>query len=308
MDATAVDPLAGLLSALGLSEQAQDPLSRALLLVCLALLTAGLVDLGLRLFRKVVAERTRFTLDELIVDHVRAPVVMTVAFTGVWYAALSLQVGMVAERALGSVLATIAIIRWTWSLFGLSRHALQRLVAQAQDRGMVQARTFPLFDMLAKALVIGGCAYALLVAWHIDVTAWLASAGVLGIAVGFAAQDTLSNLLAGVVIIADAPYRIGDFLELESGERGRVTQIGLRSTRLLTQDNVEIIVPNQVMASARITNPSGGGLERERLQVPCGVAYGTDLEHARAVLLDVARNTEGIIHDDTACATASRTA
>lgn len=302
MDAVPVDPLAGLLSALGLSEQAQDPITRALLLLCLGMLLAGLVDLALRLFRRVVAERTRITLDELVIDHLRRPVVMTVLFAGVWYATLALQVGTVAERALGSALATIAIVLWTWSLFGLARHALQRMAAEAHDRGMVQVRTFPLFDMLAKGLIIGGCAYALMVAWHIDVTAWLASAGVLGIAVGFAAQDTLSNLLAGVVIIADAPYRIGDFLQLESGERGRVTQIGLRSTRLLTQDNVEIIVPNSVMASARITNPSGGGLERERLQVACGVAYGTDLERARAVLLEVARGTEGVIHDDPACA------
>ena len=61
-------------------------------------------------------------------------------------------------------------------------------------------------------------------------TAWLASAGIVGIAVGFAAKDTLANLFSGVFILADAPYKIGDFVVLDGGERGEITKSGLRST------------------------------------------------------------------------------
>lgn len=59
-----------------------------------------------------------------------------------------------------------------------------------------------------------------------------ALAGIIGIAVGFAAKDTLANLFSGVFILADAPYKIGDFVVLDTGERGEVTHIGIRSTRL----------------------------------------------------------------------------
>ena len=81
-------------------------------------------------------------------------------------------------------------------------------------------------------------AYFFFLSWDFDVTGWLASAGIIGVAVGFGAKDTMANLFAGVGILADNSYKLGDFLLLNSGERGRVTDIGLRSTRLLTQDEM----------------------------------------------------------------------
>jgi small-conductance mechanosensitive channel len=125
-------------------------------------------------------------------------------------------------------------------------------------------------------------------AWNVDVTAWLASAGIVGIAIGFAAKDTLSNLFSGIFILADAPYKIGDFIVLGSGERGRVTDIGIRSTRILTRDDVEIILPNATIASSKIKNESGGPHEKERVRVTVGVAYGSDIDKVRRVLKQVA--------------------
>ena len=123
---------------------------------------------------------------------------------------------------------------------------------------MVRPRTLPIFDIAARSVILCAAAYFVMLAWHIDVTAWLASAGIIGIAVGFAAQDTLANLFAGVFILADAPYKLGDYLVLENGDRGAVVEIGIRTTRLRTRDDVEIIVPNAVMANSRIVNQSGG--------------------------------------------------
>ncbi|OQW99996.1 MAG: hypothetical protein BWK74_00755 [Desulfobacteraceae bacterium A6] len=91
-----------------------------------------------------------------------------------------------------------------------------------------------------------------------DLTAWVASAGIIGLALSFAAKDTLANLFSGVFILADAPYKIGDFIVLDSGERGEVTNIGIRSTRLLTRSDIEITVPNSIMGNTRIINEAGG--------------------------------------------------
>ena len=120
--------------------------------------------------------------------------------------------------------------------------------------------------MTIKMLLIGFGAYVFLMIWGINATAWLASAGVIGIAVGFAAKDTLSNLLSGVAIVADTPYKIGDYVVLDSGERGKVTNLGMRSTRLLTRDDVEITVPNAVIANATIINESGGPWVKHRIR------------------------------------------
>ena len=128
-------------------------------------------------------------------------------------------------------------------------------------------------------------------------TAWLASAGIIGIAIGFAAKDTLANLFSGVFIMADAPYKIGDFVVLDSGERGEITHIGIRSTRLKTRDDIEVTVPNSVMGNTKIINESGGPHEKFRIRVAVGVAYGSDIDKVREVLMGVALNDEAVCAD-----------
>jgi small-conductance mechanosensitive channel len=154
----------------------------------------------------------------------------------------------------------------------------------------IQERTLPLLNNLLIIVVTALAVYFIFLAWQIDVTAWMASAGILGLAISFAAKDTLANLFSGVFIVADAPYKLGDFIVLDSGERGEVTHIGIRSTRLLTRDDVEVTVPNSIMGNAKITNESGGPHEKYRLRVKVGVAYGSDIDKVHAVLLDVANS------------------
>ena len=103
---------------------------------------------------------------------------------------------------------------------------------------MPEWNVLPLWGWLLIAIALG--TYMVLQVWSVDVTGWLASAGIVGIAVGFAAKDTLANLFSGVFILADRPYKLGDYVNLSSGERGKVTHIGIRSTRLLTRDDIEI--------------------------------------------------------------------
>jgi small-conductance mechanosensitive channel len=139
-------------------------------------------------------------------------------------------------------------------------------------------------------LVVAAALYFIFLAWHINVTAWMASAGIIGLAISFAAKDTLANLFSGVFILADAPYKLGDMIVLDSGERGEVTHIGIRSTRILTRDDVEITLPNSIMGNVKITNEAGGPHERYRIRIKVGVSYGSDLDQVHAVLADVANN------------------
>ena len=95
-------------------------------------------------------------------------------------------------------------------------------------------------------------------------------------------------------ILADAPYRIGDFIILDSGERGRVTHIGLRSTRLLTRDDIEVTVPNAVMGNTKIINETAGPHEKERIRIKIACAYGSDIEQVKKVLFETAVQHDGI--------------
>lgn len=190
-----------------------------------------------------------------------------------------------------------ALLIWTGFVMRLTRYVLYGVSKNQKSAMWLHPQTLPLFENLASIVIVVLAIYYLFSLWHIDMTAWLASAGIVGIAVGFAAKDTLANLFSGVFILADAPYKIGDFIVLDGVERGEVTKIGLRSTRLLTRDDVEVTVPNSMMGNSKIINESGGPHEKFRIRVKVGVAYGSDIDIVREILTEVAIQEPGVCDD-----------
>jgi len=204
---------------------------------------------------------------------------------------LAVQVMGLGERVetiLIRLLTSLLVLRLTRDAMRASHAGLEVLGRLRHRYPVIEQRTLPLFDLGLTVIIVAAAGYALLEVWEVDPTAWLASAGVVGIAVGFAARETLANLFAGFFIIADAPYRLGDFIVLDSGDRGQVTKVGIRSTRLRTRDDVEITVPNSEMANTKIYNESGGRWVKFRIRLQVTVAYGTDLDEVAALLEDVA--------------------
>jgi MscS family membrane protein len=276
-----------------------DPRLQAAAWVATGLVLAGFADILIRRVITRVVDRTASTVDDAIVRATRNPVALTFVLLGCWYGVNAWpDTPAEAVSASRGVLATIGVVFWTTAGLRVTKAVLQDLSDNHTRYSLVQPRTLPVFQISGRMMVVSFAAYALLLAWRIDVTAWLASAGIIGIAVGFAAQETLANLFAGISIIVDAPYKLGDFLVLDSGERGRVIDIGFRSTRILTEDDIEIILPNAVMAGAKIINETGGPYEKSRLQVPVGVAYGVDVAAVKAMLVDEMLQLDILVRDD----------
>ena len=132
----------------------------------------------------------------------------------------------------------------------------------------------------------------------IPVTAVFASAGIAGVAVALAAKDTLSNLFGGVTIFMDRPFTTGDYIVLDNNERGEVVQIGLRSTRIQTRDDVMITIPNAIITNSRIVNQSSPE-PNFRVRVQIGVAYGSDIDKVEKIILEqVASNPLAETHPE----------
>ncbi len=241
-----------------------------------------------------LSRRTHTQVDDKIIALLKRPLFLTVFlfFAGVASKSLGLPDG--AERLVLKVLLSLVILIWTSAGFGLLHILLEALSRNRHKYRIITRKTLPLFELVGKIVVVAISAYALMLIWGINPTAWLASAGIIGMAVGFAAKDSLANLFGGIFVIADAPYKVGDFVQLDSGERGRVTQIGLRSTRILSRDDIEITVPNAVMANSKIINENGGRWEKERIRAKVGVAYGSDVDQVCDILLDIAKHTEDL--------------
>jgi len=239
--------------------------------------------------------KTPTDIDDFLVRAVRGPLTFSVVLLSIWYATKTVLDSPTLLFVVRGVLVTSVVLYWTISLAGFAKKALSYLGQQQRRIRIVQERTLPLFEFLSLAFLIGMAFYFIFLVWRIDMSAWIASAGIVGIAVGFGAKDTLANLFAGIFIIADAPYKIGDYLVLETGERGRVTDIGLRSTRIITLDEVQIIVPNAVIGTSQVTNQSGGKSIKTRLSIPVGVSYESDIDEVRQELLDVAASAELVL-------------
>ncbi|MFU8878551.1 MAG: mechanosensitive ion channel family protein, partial [Wenzhouxiangellaceae bacterium] len=195
------------------------------------------------------------------------------------------------------ILISILVLHLMRAAMRASHVGLEILGTLRERFSIVEERTIPLFDLMMTVIVVAIAAYALLQVWNIDATAWLASAGVIGIAVGFAARDTLANLFAGFFIIADAPYKMGDYIVLDTGDRGEVTKVGIRSTRIWTRDDVEITVPNSEMANAKIYNESGGRWVKFRIRLKIGVAYGSDVDQVVELLERVAAEHDNVCRE-----------
>jgi len=261
---------------------------RVLAVLLLGFIVALIIDrLLIRLLRRL-SRTTRSSLDDQLVALLSAPLFQSIVLLTIAMAANLLELGESLANSLIALLQSYAVLIWSLFLVRFARSVLRRMAQHPTRFALLRNQTLPLFENIAIILVLGLAVYLIFSAWHIDMTAWLASAGIIGIAVGFAAKDTLSNLFSGVFILADAPYKIGDYIVLDSGERGEVTHIGIRSTRLLTRDDIEVTIPNAIMGNTKILNESGGPYTKFRIRVKVGVAYGSDIDQVRKVLMAIA--------------------
>jgi small-conductance mechanosensitive channel len=270
----------------------------AVVIIFISLIAAVIVDFFITRVFRVLARRTETTIDDAFIELIHKPIRISVVLLGLWMAAHRLELPSSPEEITASILKTIAVLVWT--VFAVRFFALLLKHFSHSDRyRVIEPRTQILFDNLSKVIFAAAAIYLILILWNIDVSAWLASAGIIGIAVGFAAKDTLANLFSGIFILTDSPYEIGDYINLDTGERGQVTHIGLRSTRLLTRDDVEVTIPNALMANAKVVNETGGPWEKERIRIKVNVAYGSDVDRLKEILREIAEKHSQTCDDPT---------
>ncbi len=128
----------------------------------------------------------------------------------------------------------------------------------------------------------------------VNVTAALAGVGVAGIAIGFAAQDSVANVISGILIFWDKPFVVGDWIETE-GQYGKVTYITLRTTRIRTPQNTYIVVPNKRIIDEVLENFSKHG--EVRVDAVVGIAYKEDIGKARDVLLEAVKSVDHVLDE-----------
>ena len=272
-----------------LSYIGDNPIMHAFVIILASLVLAWILDKVVIAWVKRMTGKTEAEFDDQFVELLHKPLFYSILVFGISVAASIIKFPAEIGDVIFPIFYTILLVMWTMFALKVTKMVLQRMAGNQQHFHILHAQTLPLFENLALILIIALSVYYIFSSWDIDMSAWLASAGIVGIAVGFAAKDTLANLFSGVFIMADAPYKIKDYIVLETGERGAVTNIGLRSTRILTRDNIEVTVPNSVMGNTKVINESGGPSTKYRIRAQVGAAYGSDIDLIEQILLKIAK-------------------
>jgi MscS family membrane protein len=184
--------------------------------------------------------------------------------------------------ACGVLLAALLLLR-SWSV-GLDWYVKDTNLGRG-DR--LASEFAPLFNKVGRVFIVLVALITLLQHLGVDVASLVVSLGVGSLALGLAAQDTLANMFAGFTLMLDRPFRVGDRIQLSTGEVGDVLYIGMRATQIKTLDEAVLVVPNSVLVKDRLINHS----EPSRAMVgriDATLAWGADLDRARAILLEAA--------------------
>ena len=197
--------------------------------------------------------------------------------------------------SLARLLITLAFILAIGWVARLSERMLHRLAARRPEQFSV-ASAYAL-GRIVRYLLLGVGLVLALTAAGVNFSTLAVIGGGLGIGIGFGLQTLFANFVSGVVLLLDRSLKVGDFVDLQSGVRGRVVEIAIRYTRVSTNDSVDVLVPNSEFVNGRVTNWTFDDTSR-RIHIPFGVAYGSDKNVVREAGLAAAGHVDGIIVND----------
>jgi small-conductance mechanosensitive channel len=195
-----------------------------------------------------------------------------------------------------AILVVAILFRIGWRLISLGADWFRERATQ-EGRKEQWEPLIILLTRLAQTLFVVSAASIVLSALGINISALVTVLGIGGLAFSLAARDTIADAIAGFIVLADRPYRIGDRIEIPGvGTWGDVVDIGLRTTKIRTRDNRMVIVPNSIIGTSQVVNYTYPD-PRYRIETHVGVAYGTPIETVRNVIGEAVRTVDHVLPD-----------
>ncbi len=276
-------------------------LGQATLILTAAAVISWLLLLGINTVMTRFTRRTSSQLDDAILRAFRLPLVLFILLIAL-RAALA-RLTFLPNRwneyvSNGFFVLSLLIIYLL--AYRLTRNLIKWYASEIATRTEtpLDNQVLPFFRRILLILLTVVAFIVLLGHFEIEVSAFIATLGIGSLAIALAAQTTLSDTISGFVIMVDRPFRIGDRIELlDLDTWGDVVDIGLRSTRILTRDNRMVVVPNAVIGKSLIVNHSYPDT-RYRVQTEIGIAYGTDIEKARQVMIESISAQDWVMKDE----------
>jgi MscS family membrane protein len=271
----------------------------ALLIVLLtALVGRWLVTFILSRLIGRITRRTRTKLDEAIVDAIRGPLFWFILISAVRLALTRVDPLLIRWKPLLGDVYFVLYLSLAVVLLWLLIDVFTKWYSEAMQEKVgakLEVQWMPFVRRLAIIVLVLIALTTALSHFDVDISGVIATLGIGSLAIALAAQASLADVINGFLIMIDQPYRVGDRIELlDLDTWGDVVDIGLRSTRVRTRDNRMVIVPNSVIGKSLVVNYSYPDT-KYRIEIHVGVAYGTEVEHARETIIAAVREVEGVL-------------
>ena len=272
----------------------QNPTINIVLFILILLIASRILVWILKTIIGALVSKTKTNVDDLILARSKNFLVLLFFFIGIKQFILPLITTEFLTKlndsiiyALGTlvIIVVIDVIIDNWG-----KEWAKKTESTADDA------LLNLFHKFAKVIIGIIGLIIILGEWGVQITPLLASLGVAGLVLGLALKDTLANIFGGIAIILDKNFSLDDTIKLQSGEMGKIIDIGLRSTKIRTFDNELLIIPNNNMANAIIQNYAKPQLKAREV-IDFGVAYGSDTYKVRKVVLQAVKKIPKVLKD-----------
>ena len=268
---------------------------RFVAILTITVIAALLFKIILKTVLKPLAKKSKTKIDDIIIKSLASIMFWVILLIGI---KIGLSQFELTTDVFQNIVSTLLVLIVSIFLFKIIGHFAKLWMNEWKFKTKTTAdeRLIPFLQKILKAVVIILAVIFIFSAWNVNISPFLATAGIAGLAIGLAVKDSLSNILGGLQLVLDRTFKVGDKVELESGELGVILDIGLRSTKMKTYDNEVIYIPNGYLANAKIKNFSHPDVSI-RVNVEFGVVYGSDTEKVRKVVLKALKKIETVIEE-----------
>jgi small-conductance mechanosensitive channel len=270
----------------------------ALLIISFFWMLSQLTSALLATWGRRLVGRTTTDLDDRILTRVIPCASRLMTVLGFYLAIRALPL----HERLVQVCSGILYIALVIIVFNLFYRILDELmhgyIARRQEGGdpLLSRQMLPIAEKLAMLFLMGTALIIILKHFNYDIFSLVTALGIGSLAIGMAAKDTLAHMISGFTLMLDRPFRIGDRIQLAGGQVGDVLDIGLRSTKIKTLDNQQLVIPNSDLCNTILTNQAFPD-KRAKGRVNVGVAYGSDVEQVKQILVATALEVEQVLRE-----------
>ena len=245
-----------------------------------------------------ISQKTRTSFDTMLLESADGRIQWLAFALGTYMGALNVFAGVAVWSYCVAALYVHLVFAITCLAYSITEGVVNWYAESFAEktRSDIDNRAVVLFQRFAKLVFFFVALTVVFQHFDIKITGLLATAGIASLAFALAAQDTLANLISGVILMFDRPFKRGDRITLPSGGWGDVMEIGLRSTKVLSFEQKVIVIPNAEIAKSEIINHSVPD-QKIKVKHDVGVAYGSDMHKVKAIIRDILTAHPDILSD-----------